>query len=465
MSEIKEQSPLWGGRFRKPLDPAAKKFSSSIPLDNRFTEEDIAGSIAHVTMLGECGIISSEEAAQILETLTQIGDEIKSGVLIFSDGSEDIHLAIEDELTKRIGTLGGKLHTARSRNDQVALDQRLYLRKAITRLSSSLTLLQTSFLQKADAYREIVIPGYTHMQRAQPVLLAHHLLAYVSMLGRDVERLNDCYKRVNHSPLGAADFGGTSFPINRRAVAEKLKFHDIVFNSIDAVSDRDYLIELASGCSIIMMHLSRIAEELILWSTVEFGFIEMDDAVSTGSSIMPQKKNPDIAELIRGKTGRVYGSLMNLLTIMKGLPLAYDRDMQCDKEPMFEMIDTTTDCLSMMKLVIDNTIFKTERLKAALHEGYLTATEVADYLVRKGETFREAHRITGELVGHCEGNKIPLSGIGLFELHSFSSKFETDVFDFLDPEKSVLLKISEGSSSHESVKKQLAYWKNKLKID
>lgn len=413
-------------------------------------------------MLGESGIVTTAEASQIASTLTQIKNEIQSGVFILSDDCEDIHLAIEEELTKRIGTVGGKLHTARSRNDQVALDQRLFLRKAIARLKSSVQDIQQSLIAKAEENKETVMPGYTHMQRAQPVLLAHHLLAYVSMLGRDNERLSDCYTRINHSPLGAAAFGGTSFPINRRSISEQLGFSGIIYNSIDAVSDRDYLIELASTCSIIMMHLSRMTEELILWSTVEFGFIEMDDSVSTGSSIMPQKKNPDIAELVRGKTGRVYGSLMNLLTIMKGLPLAYDRDMQCDKEPMFEMIDTTSDCLAMMRLVIDKTAFKTERLKKALHEGYLTATEVADYLVRKGETFREAHKITGELVGHCEGNKIPLSGLGLFELQSFSAKFETDVFDILDPKKSILSKVSEGGSSNESVNAQLAYWKNKL---
>ncbi len=461
--ELKEQAPLWSGRFSKELDPAAKKFSSSIAADRRFAEEDISGSIAHVTMLGECGIITPEESSQIAAALIEMKDEIESGALIFSDEREDVHLAIETILTERIGAVGGKLHTARSRNDQVALDQRLFLRKAITRLDSFLSELQQSFITKAEENKEAIIPGYTHLQRAQPVLLAHHLLAYVSMLGRDSERLKDCYSRVDRSPLGAAAFAGTSFPIDRKAVARQLGFSDILYNSIDAVSDRDYLIELASVCSIIMMHLSRMAEEFILWSTVEFGFIEMDDNISTGSSIMPQKKNPDIAELIRGKTGRVYGSLMNLLTIMKGLPLAYDRDMQCDKEPMFEMIDTTSDCLMMMQLIIDNTSFKKEQMKRALHQGYLTATEVADYLVRKGETFREAHRITGELVRHCDGNGIPFTALGLFGLQSFSPKFEPDVFDILDPEQSIQMKVSEGSTSHESVVIQLNYWKNKLK--
>ena len=460
---MKGKAPLWSGRFRKELHPAAKKFSSSIAADKRFALEDISGSIAHVTMLGECGIITSDESANILAALDHIKDEIAGGILVLSDEGEDIHLAIEELLTERIGSTGGKLHTARSRNDQVALDQRLFLRKAISTLGLSIEELQSAFISKAEENIQVIIPGYTHMQRAQPVLLAHHFLAYVAMLGRDKERLEDCYKRVDRSPLGAAAFAGTSFPIDRMSVARQLGFSDILANSIDAVSDRDYLIELAGACSIIMMHLSRMAEELILWSTVEFGFIDMDDSVSTGSSIMPQKKNPDIAELIRGKTGRVYGSLMNLLTIMKGLPLAYDRDMQCDKEPMFEMIDTTSDCLAMMKLVIENIAFRKERLKQTLQDGYLTATEVADYLVRKGETFREAHRITGELVGHCAGKSIPFTSLGLFELHSFSPKFESDVFDILDPERSIQMKSSQGSTSHESVSAQLTYWKNKLK--
>jgi len=463
MDQATEKVPLWGGRFRKDLHPAAKKFSSSIAADKRFAEEDISGSIAHATMLGECGIVTADESSQIVEALNKIREDIHTGLITLSNDGEDIHLAIEELLTERIGSLGGKLHTARSRNDQVALDQRLFLRKAITCLRALVEELQRVLLAQAQANSEVIIPGYTHMQRAQPVLLAHHLLAYVSMLGRDIERLNDCYKRTDRSPLGAAAFAGTSFPIDRVSVAKKLGFFEILLNSIDAVSDRDYLIELGGVCSIIMMHLSRMAEELILWSTVEFGFIEMDDSISTGSSIMPQKKNPDIAELVRGKTGRVYGSLMNLLTIMKGLPLAYNRDMQNDKEPMFEMIDATSDCLSMMKLVIENTSFRKERLKQTLQDGYLTATEIADYLVRKGETFREAHRITGELVGHCAGKGIPFTALGLFELHSFSPKFESDVFDILDPERSIQMKLSQGSTSHESVRLQMEYWKNKLK--
>ncbi len=462
MSEGQEKNPLWGGRFRKQLHPDAKKFSSSIASDKRFVEDDIIGSIAHVTMLGECGIVPKSESDKIVKTLEKIKDEILSGIIILSDQSEDVHLAIEEILTERVGAIGGKLHTARSRNDQIALDQRLFLRKEITNLNISVKNLQQSLLTKAQSNKKTIIPGYTHMQRAQPVLLAHHILAYVSMLGRDAERLSDCYKRVDLSPLGAAAFAGTSFPINRKFVASQLGFSDIVYNSIDAVSDRDYLIEIASVCSIIMMHLSRMAEEFIIWSTVEFGFIEMDDSISTGSSIMPQKKNPDIAELVRGKTGRVYGTLMNLLTIMKGLPLAYNRDMQCDKEPMLEAIDTTADCLAMMKLVIENISFNSERLKQTLQDGYLTATEIADYLVRNGETFREAHRITGELVGFCAGNEIPFTALDLKKLRSFSERFSDDVFDILDPERSILLKASEGSSSHESVTAQITYWKNKL---
>jgi argininosuccinate lyase len=460
--DAEKNTSLWGGRFRKPLDDAAKKFSSSMKSDMRFADYDITGSIAHVSMLGECGIIPAEDSAKIIAALEEIRSEISSGKLILSDEKEDVHLAIEELLTECVGDIGGKLHTARSRNDQIALDQRLFLRDAIKSILSLLSELQRALLTSAEANKEIVIPGYTHTQRAQPILLAHHLLAYVSMLGRDNERLTDCYSRTNRSPLGAAAFAGTSFPIDRKSVSEKLGFSNILYNSIDAVSDRDYLIELGSTCSIIMMHLSRMAEELILWSTSEFGFIEMDDNISTGSSIMPQKKNPDIAELIRGKTGRVYGSLVNLLTIMKGLPLAYNRDMQCDKEPMFEMIDTTSDSLAMMKLIIENTTFRKDRIKQSLEQGYLTATEIADYLVRSGETFREAHRITGELVGYCAGNGLLFTDLDLDKLKSFSERFSEDVFDILDPERSVLMKASEGSSSHESVEVQLTYWRKKL---
>jgi argininosuccinate lyase len=463
MRDAEKNTSLWGGRFRKPLDPAALEFSSSMKSDIRFAAEDITGSIAHVSMLGECGIIPMEDSAKIVGALQEIRHEIASGALQLSLEKEDVHLAIEELLTERVGEIGGKLHTARSRNDQVALDQRLFLRNTLQKIRTLLAELQRSLVIKAEENIDVVIPGYTHTQRAQPVLLAHHLLAYVSMLGRDEERLRDCYARIDRSPLGAAAFAGTSFPIDRRSVAAKLGFSDIIVNSIDAVSDRDYLIELASTCSIIMMHLSRMSEELILWSTSEFGFIEMDDNISTGSSIMPQKKNPDIAELLRGKTGRVYGSLMNLMTIMKGLPLAYNRDMQCDKEPMFEMTDTTMDGLTMMKLIIDNTAFRKEHLKHSLTEGYLTATEIADYLVRKGETFREAHHITGALVGYCVGNEILFTDLDLQTLKTFSERFSEDVFDILDPERSIVLKSSEGSSSPESVNQQLTYWKNILR--
>ncbi|MDP4220034.1 MAG: argininosuccinate lyase [Bacteroidota bacterium] len=462
MNEDQRKAPLWGGRFRKQLDPAAKVFSSSIKYDKRFAKEDIEGSIAHVTMLGECNIIPAGESTLIVSALKQIREEITAGTLQIPDDSEDVHLAIEELLIQRIGSVGGKLHTARSRNDQIALDQRLFLRKELRELQNSIKELQRDLIAKAQANRQIIIPGYTHMQRAQPVLLAHHLLAYVSMLGRDAERIADCLVRINLSPLGAAAFAGTSFPIDRDAVASQLGFSGVVFNSIDAVSDRDYVIEVAGVCSIIMMHLSRFAEELILWSTSEFGFVEMDDCISTGSSIMPQKKNPDIAELIRGRSGRVYGALMNLLTIMKGLPLAYNRDMQCDREPMFEALETTSNALAMMKLIVANITFRSDHLKTVLQEGFLTATEIADYLVRKGETFREAHRITGELTGYCAENNLSFTSLDLEKLRSYSPKFSEDVFDILDPERSIALKVSLGSSSQESVDTQLIYWKNKL---
>lgn len=452
---------LWAGRFRKSLDKKAKKFSSSMKSDIRLADYDIVGSIAHVAMLGRQGIIELDEAIIIGDALQEIRTEIATGILLLPLDKEDIHLAIEEILTERIGELGGKLHTARSRNDQIALDQRLFLRDTISNITNKLHDLQKSIVITAQQNKEVVMPGYTHLQRAQPILLSHHLLAYVSMFERDAERLTDCYKRVNHSPLGAAAFAGTSFPIDRDTVASGLDLSGIIYNSIDAVSDRDYLLELASDCSIIMIHLSRMAEELILWSTAEFGFLEMDDSISTGSSIMPQKKNPDIAELIRGKSGRVFGSLINLLTIMKGLPLAYNRDMQCDKEPMFEMTDTTIDCLSMMKLIVDNITFKKEHIRNSLNAGFLSATEIADYLVRKGLTFREAHRISGELVDYCEQHTLLFIDLTLSTLLQFSPSFSEDIFDVLDPERSISLKMSKGSTSLASVNEQLQYWNNK----
>lgn len=454
---------LWSGRFKEPLSAIALKFSTSIDLDKRLYEEDIAGSIAHVEMLSASRILTAAEARRIRTALKAIQREIETGKFELSDDFEDVHLAIEQRLTQKIGPLGGKLHTARSRNDQVTLDERLYLRTAIRELTRLITQLQRVFLYKSEKYFGVLMPGYTHLQRAQPVMLSHHFLAYISMLERDVERFRDCHKRLNKSPLGAAALGGTSFPIDRHKVAKKLHFDGIVENSIDAVSDRDYLVEFVSACSLVLMHLSRFAEELVLWSTKEFAYVQISDSYSTGSSIMPQKKNPDMAELIRGKAGRVYGDLMNLLTMMKGLPLAYNRDMQEDKFPMFDAVNTTRQCVFVATHMLIHTDFRKEHMEEELRNDFTTATEVADYLVRKGLPFREAHEITGKMVSHCIDHRMFFGNLDLDTLHTFSKSFDSDVFDFLLPHKSVDQKKSAGSTSPYEVKKQIVHWSRVLK--
>ncbi|MDD8017905.1 MAG: argininosuccinate lyase [Bacteroidota bacterium] len=454
---------LWGGRFKEPLSEAALKFSSSIDLDKRLYQEDIDGSIAHVEMLAACKIITAEDARRIRTGLRAVAKEIETGKLSLSWEKEDIHMAIEKRLIQKIGSVGGKLHTARSRNDQVALDERLYLRSAIKEIKKLITHFQRVTLYKAEKYFGVVVPGYTHLQRAQPIYLSHHLLAYVYMIDRDYERLNDCYKRVNKLPLGAAALAGTSFPIDRALVAKKLGFDGIVENSIDAVSDRDYLIEFTSVCSTMMMHLSRLAEELVLWSTREFSFASIDDAYTTGSSIMPQKKNPDMAELVRGKTGRVYGDLMNILTTMKALPLAYNRDMQEDKTPLFDAAETTRQCVFILTHVLIHTKFDRNRFEEELKNDTLTATEVADYLVQQDLPFREAHEITGKMVSYCVEHGKSLSQLSIRELHHFSHKFSEDVLELLDPHKSIEHKKSAGSTAPNEVKKQIVHWTRVLK--
>ncbi len=456
-----EKTALWGGRFQEAISEIAHRFSSSIALDGKLWREDIRGSIAHARMLGSCGIITKDEASIIIAGLEDVAIEIESGAFQFDDSMEDVHLAIEKRLTEKIGAVGGKLHTGRSRNDQVATDERLYLKRAIPELSEKVSSVMSELLTKAEEYIEAIMPGYTHLQRAQPVLLSHHLLAYVEMFGRDNERLSDTLRRVDRSPLGAAAFAGTSYPIDRAMAAQELGFASVLGNSIDAVSDRDYLIELASACSIIMMHLSRMAEELVIWSTREFGFVTMSDAVTTGSSIMPQKKNPDMAELIRGKVGRVYGTLINLLTLMKGLPLAYNRDMQEDKQPMFEAIETTRDSVEMMALILRETTFNVERMESAAR-GELMATEIADYLVRtKRIPFREAHHITGRIVSFAEKQEKNLDEISLDEYRVFSEHFEQDIFSYLDPRKSVIEKRSAGSTNPNMVRAAIALWRER----
>ncbi|HWP82501.1 MAG TPA: argininosuccinate lyase [Bacteroidota bacterium] len=454
---------LWSGRFKEPLASIALNFSSSIDLDKHLYREDIAGSIAHVEMLIACKILTAAEGRRIRTALKQIEKEIESGKFDLNTSFEDVHLAIEQRLIQKVGPMGGKLHTGRSRNDQIALDERLFLRTAIRELAKLIVNLQRVLLYKAEKYFGAVMPGYTHLQRAQPILLSHYLLAYVAMFDRDCERLRDCLNRLNRSPLGSAALAGTSFPIDRGMVARKLHFNGIVENSIDAVSDRDYIIEFVSACSIVMMHLSRFAEELVLWTTKEFDFAEISDAYTTGSSIMPQKKNPDMAELVRGKTGRVYGSLMNILTVMKGLPLAYNRDMQEDKLPMFEAYNTTRQCLFVFSHVLVHTTFKRDRLEEELRNDYLTATELADYLVRKGVPFREAHSIVGKIISYCIEHKMYPGNLYLDLLQTFSKEFDEDVFEYLIPQRSVEQKKSAGGTSPQEVKRQIVHWTRALK--
>lgn len=460
---MSQPKSLWGGRFKAPLSEAALRFSSSIDLDKALYQEDIRGSIAHVEMLAENKIISSEESRRIRKALKEIEQEIGTDKLSLSWEKEDIHMAIEQRLIQKVGVIGGKLHTGRSRNDQVALDERLFLRTAIEEIQKLISHFQRVLLHQSEKYFGTVMPGYTHLQRAQPVYLSHHLLAYVSMLDRDHQRLSDCFARLNKSPLGAAALAGTSFPIDRMSVAKKLKFNGILENSIDAVSDRDYLVECISACAVIMMHLSRMSEELVLWSSKEFDFAATDEAYTTGSSIMPQKKNPDMAELIRGKVGRVYGDLMNILTTMKGLPLAYNRDMQEDKQPLFDAVNTTRECVFIMTHVFIHTKFNEQRFEEELKEDFLTATEIADYLVQHGMPFRDAHSTTGKIIAYCLEQNTPLSKLSLKELHRFSHKFSEDVFELLDPHTSIAHKKSSGSTSPNEVKKQIVYWTRVLK--
>lgn len=453
---------LWGGRFREALADVALRFSSSIALDGQLYREDITGSIAHAWMLAATGVIAEEEARVIVGGLEAVRKEIDEGSFRFTAEMEDVHLAIERRLTEIVGPVGGKLHTARSRNDQVAVDERLFLKRAIAEIRLLIAELMEVLVDKAEEYHGVVMPGYTHMQRAQPVLLAHHLLAYVAMLGRDHGRMGDCVARLDRSPLGAAALAGTPFPIDREMTAQTLGFAGIVENSIDAVSDRDYLIEFASACSIAMMHLSRLAEELVLWSSVEFRFVAIGDAYTTGSSIMPQKKNPDMAELVRGKTGRVYGSLINLLTIMKGLPLAYNRDMQEDKMPMLDLVETLRGSLTIFGDMLRHTSFNRARLESEAAGEFSTATEVADYLVRAGVPFREAHAVAGMVVRHCIDAETTLDQLDLATFQQFSPAFAADILDHLTPRGSVERKRSAGSTAPSEVKKQIEGWRAML---
>jgi argininosuccinate lyase len=453
----------WAGRFREKTAKTVELFTESVSFDKRLWRYDIEGSIAHAKMLGKQGIIAQEEAEKIIKGLTEIADEIEKGKFKFKVELEDIHMNIEAALIQKIGPLGGKLHTARSRNDQIALDMRLYLRAEVKEIISLITRFEKKILDVAKRHIEFIMPGYTHLQRAQPVLLSHHLIAYVEMLERDKERFRDLQKRINVLPLGSCALSGTSLPINRKYVARLLGFKTVAGNSIDAVSDRDFLIEFVSAASMLMMHLSRLSEELILWSSEEFSFVELPDAFTTGSSIMPQKKNPDVPELIRGKAGRVYGSLFNLLTIMKGLPLSYNRDLQEDKPPVFDTVDTVKACLGILVEMFPKIKFKRRKMLDAASGGYSTATDIAEYLVREGIPFRDAHEITGKLVRYCINEGKNLEELSLKEFRKFSPAFKSDIYSYLSVEDSVKAKTSEGGTSTKEVKKRIKQLKALIK--
>ncbi len=447
---------LWSGRFSKELDKQVNDFNSSISFDNRMYAQDIRGSIAHATMLAQQGILSQEDKAAIVKGLTEILADIESHKLAFDPAAEDIHMFIEAELTDRIGDAGKRLHTARSRNDQVALDMKLYFHDEIGQILSLCKELVEMLLEKASAHTETVMPGYTHMQRGQPTTFAHHLMAYVQMFLRDIQRLQDCDKRLlNTMPLGSGAAFGTTYPIDREMTAALLGFTGISQNSMDGVSDRDYALELASALSIFMMHLSRFSEEVILWCSWEFRFIELDDAFSTGSSIMPQKKNPDITELIRGKTGRVYGDLTTLLTMMKGLPLAYNKDMQEDKEALFDAVDTVKICVSTFIPMLKGARVLEENMRKAAAKGFINATDLADYLVKRGLPFRDAHQVSGQLVALCIQRDQVLEELSLQTLKEHCDLFEPDVYQAISLDTCVKERKSAGGPAPEEVKKQI----------
>ena len=455
----------WGGRFSGSADEFAMRFGASLPVDRRMWEQDIRGSIAHARMLAAQGIIAPEDASEIERGLREIGVEISDGRFAFEVADEDIHMAIERALIARIGEAGGRLHTARSRNDQVALDARLYAREAAVSLATGASALRATLLRLADEHLGVVMPGYTHLQKAQPVLLSHHLMAYFWMLGRDVTRLRAAYESADVLPLGSAALAGTTFPIDRAAVAAELGFGSVSANSMDSVSDRDFLLDLTYACSVTMVHLSRLAEELILWSTEEFGFITLDDAWSTGSSIMPQKKNPDFAELVRGKTGRVVGDLTSLLVTLKGLPLAYNKDMQEDKEPTFDAIDTAADCLRAADGMLSTMRVNVEAMAAGARGGFMAATDLADHLAAHGVPFREAHEVVGKLVLLCERTGRTLQDLTLQDLRAASPAFGDDALDAVDIEKIVARRVSEGGTGHDAVRAQIVRAREALAAD
>ena len=453
---------MWAGRTSGVTDSIADDFNSSIHFDCKMYKQDITGSMAHAAMLGAKGIIAKKEAEQLIDGLQGILDDLESGALEFDFSCEDIHMFVEQVLTQRLGDVGKKLHTARSRNDQVALDLRMYLRNEVDEITELVKNVVNAILDQAEANKNVIMPGYTHLQRAQPILFSHHVLAYAMMLLRDLDRLADCRKRMNVSPIGCCALAGTTYNTDRRFEAWKLGFDDVARNSIDGVSDRDFCVELMSCISVLMMHLSRFSEEIILWASWEFKFIELSDAYTTGSSIMPQKKNPDMAELVRGKTGRVYGDLMAMLTTLKGLPLAYNKDMQEDKEAVFDAVETVKMCLKVFAPMLATMTTRPDNMKKAAQGGFINATDLADYLVKKGMPFRSAYKISGQIVAKCIAEGCVLETLPLDEYKKFSELFGEDLYQDIDLLTCVEKRVSEGGTSLASVEAQIVYVKEHL---
>ncbi|MED4780435.1 argininosuccinate lyase [Brevibacillus choshinensis] len=453
---------LWGGRFTKPTNQLVEEYTASISFDQKMWRQDIVGSLAHVAMLGKCGILPMEEVRQIIAGLKKVKEKIERGQVEFLVAHEDVHMNIEKMLIEEIGPVGGKLHTGRSRNDQVATDMHLFLREKLMEIIQLAIYLQEAMIEQANQHLDTVMPGYTHLQRAQPVLFGYHLMAYVSMLQRDIERMTETWNRVNVLPLGAGALAGTTFPIDRTFVAELLQFDGVYQNSMDAVSDRDFIVEFLADASLLMTHLSRLCEELVIWSSQEFSFVELDDAFCTGSSIMPQKKNPDVAELVRGKTGRVYGNLFGLLTVLKGLPLAYNKDMQEDKEGMFDTVSTIHGALALLTPMIQTMQVKTERMRQAVTNDFSNATDLADYLVRKDMPFRQAHEVVGRTVLYCIEQQKYLLELTLDEFQSFSDVIGEDVYEALAVETVVNARNVLGGTARNQVESQIEWYRKKL---
>ncbi len=453
---------MWAGRTSGETSKIADDFNSSIRFDCKMYQQDIKGSIAHAMMLSKQNIITKEDCEILVDALSQILDDLNSGALEIDMEAEDIHMFVEQVLTNRVGDVGKKLHTARSRNDQVALDLRMYLRDECDEIVALTKTLIEALVSQAESNKYSIMPGYTHLQRAQPVTFSHHMMAYAMMLLRDIDRLTDCRKRMNVSPIGCCALAGTTYDTDRYFEAEKLSFDSIALNSLDGVSDRDFCVEMLSAIALLMMHLSRFSEELILWSSWEFKFVELSDSFTTGSSIMPQKKNPDMAELVRGKTARVYGDLMATLTMLKGLPLAYNKDMQEDKESIFDACETVKMCLKVFAPMIETMKVKAENMKKAASEGFINATDLADYLVKKGLPFRSAYKISGSIVAYCIENKLILETLPLEKYKEYSDLFENDVYDDIDLTTCVNKRVSVGGTSVESVEMQIKYVKEKI---